>query len=121
MADIGPFEGTWHLQVLEDFGFIVSRRYEHYKIFYPTGRKIPLHDPRLVLKNKTAKEIFRFVSKNPGTYQNEIAKELGKAHGTIRYNLKKLVKAEIIEVTSDNGRKKFFISEEKLINLRDKT
>jgi len=116
-----PFEGNWHLQVLEDFGFIVSRRYMHYKIFYPTGRKIPVIDPRLVLKTKTAKEVFLFISKNPGSYQNEIAKELGKAHGTIRYNLKKLVSAKIVEVTTDNGRKKFFINEEKLTNLRDLT
>jgi predicted transcriptional regulator len=120
-VDIGPFAGIWHLQVLEDFGFIVSRRHGHLKIFYPTGRKIPLHDPRLVLKNKTAKKVFRFILKHPGTYQNEIAKELGKSHGTIRYNLKKLVKAEIIEVTTDNGRKKFFINDETLTNLRDLT
>ncbi|WP_287583296.1 winged helix-turn-helix transcriptional regulator [Candidatus Borrarchaeum sp.] len=120
-VDIGPFAGIWHLQVLEDFGFIVSRRHGHYKIFYPTGRKIPLKDPRLVLKNKTAKKIVRFILKHPGTYQNEIAKGLGKSHGTIQYQLKKLVNAKLIEVTTDNGRKKFFISEEKLINLRDLT
>ncbi len=118
-VDIGPFAGIWHLQVLEDFGFIVSRRHGHYKIFYPTGRKIPLHDPRLVLKNKTAKKVVLFILKHPGTYQNEIAKELGKSHGTIRYNLKKLVTAKIIEVVSDNGRKKFYINEESLNDFTD--
>jgi hypothetical protein len=118
---IGPFAGIWHLQVLEDFEFIVSRRHGHFKIFYPTGRKIPLQDPRLVLKNKTAKKVFRFILKHPGTYQNEIAKELGKSHGTIRYNLKKLVKAKLVDITTDNGRKKFFINDETLTDLRDLT
>jgi predicted transcriptional regulator len=122
--DIGPFEGTWHLQVLEDFGFIVSRRYKHYKIFYPliAGKVIPLKDPRLVLKSKTAKAIVRFILKNPGAYQNLIAKELGKSQGAIRYNMKKLVDAKIIDVMKENGQKKFYIRRHKkdqLLELGD--
>ena len=111
--DIGPFEGTWHLQVLEDFGFIVSRRYKHYKIFYPLipGKVIPVKDPRLVLKSKTAKAIVRFILKNPGAYQNLIAKQLGKSQGAIRYNMKKLVDAQIIDVMKENGQKRFYIND----------
>jgi len=114
--DIGPFEGTWHLQVLEDFGFIVSRRYRHYKIFYPlvAGKEIPLKDPRLVLKSKTAKAIVRFILKNPGAYQNLIAKQLGKSSGAIRYNMKKLVDAKIINIMKENGLKRFYINEKNL-------
>ena len=110
--DIGPFAGIWHLQVLEDFGFIVSRRYKHYKIFYPliAGKEIPLKDPRLVLKSKTAKAIVRFILKNPGAYQNLIAKQLGKSQGTIRYQMKKLVDAKIIDVMKENGQKRFYIN-----------
>ncbi|WP_287583291.1 winged helix-turn-helix transcriptional regulator [Candidatus Borrarchaeum sp.] len=114
--DIGPFEGTWHLQVLEDFGFIVSRRYKHYKIFYPLipGKIIPLKDPRLVLKSKTAKAIVRFILKNPGAYQNLIAKKLGKSSGAIRYNMKKLVDAKIINIMKENGQNRFYINEKNL-------
>jgi len=115
-SDIGPFEGTWHLQVLEDFGFIVSRRYKHYKIFYPliAGKVIPLKDPRLVLKSKTAKAIVRFILENPGAYQNLIAKQLGKSQGAIRYNMKKLVDAKIINVMKENGQKRFYINQNNL-------
>jgi predicted transcriptional regulator len=114
--DIGPFEGTWHLQVLEDFGFIVSRRYKHYKIFYPlvAGKVIPVKDPRLVLKGKTAKAIVRFILQNPGAYQNLIAKQLGKSQGAIRYNMKKLVDAQIIDVMKENGQKRFYINDKNL-------
>jgi len=113
---LGPFEGTWHLQVLEDFEFIVSRRYKHYKIFYPliAGKVIPLRDPRLVLKSKTAKAIVRFILKNPGAYQNLIAKQLGKSSGAIRYNMKKLVDAKIINIMKENGQKRFYINEKNL-------
>ena len=117
-VDIGPFAGIWHLQVLEDFGFIVSRRFKHYKIYYPTGRKILLEDPRLMLKGNTAKAIFRFILKNPGSHQNKIAKQLGKTHTTINYNLKKLIKAKLVDVVSENGRKKLYINKD-LIGLRD--
>jgi predicted transcriptional regulator len=102
------------LQVLEDFGFIVSHRYKHYKVYYKAGKEISLKDPRLVLKSKTAKAIVRFISKNPGAYQNLIAKRLGKAQGTIRYNMKKLVDAQIIDVMKENGQKRFYINKKNL-------
>ncbi len=113
--DIGPFAGVWHLQVLEDFGFIGSHRYKQYKVYYPTGRKISPKDPRLILKSNTAKAIVQFISKNPGAYQNLIAKQLGKSQGTIRYNMKKLVDAKIINVILENGQKKFFINKKNLV------
>jgi len=109
-VDIGPFAGVWHLQVLEDFGFIGSHRYKQYKVYYPTGRKISPKDPRLILKSNTAKAIVRFISKNPGAYQTLIAKKLGKTQGAIRYNMKTLVDAKIINVIMENGQKKFFIN-----------
>jgi predicted transcriptional regulator len=109
-VDIGPFAGVWHLQVLEDFGFINSHKYKQYKIYYPRGRKILPNDPRLILKSNTAKAIVLFISKNPGAYQTLIAKNLGKAQGTIRYNMKTLVDAKIINIIIENGQKKFFIN-----------
>jgi predicted transcriptional regulator len=115
---IGPFAGVWHLQVLEDFGFIGSHKYKQYKVYYQTGRKISPKDPRLVLKSNTAKAIVLFISKNPGAYQTLIAKNLGKAQGTIRYNMKTLVDAKIINVIIENGQKKFFVNKKNLVLLK---
>ena len=77
-----------------------------------------LEDPRLMLKGSTAKAIFRFILKNPGAHQNKIAKEIGKSHTTVKYNLKNLIKAKMVEFESENGRKKFYVNKD-LIGLRD--
>jgi predicted transcriptional regulator len=89
----------WHLRKLEDAGLIHSRRFNGYKIFYPAEGGVEARRLSLsltALANDNARSVFEFVVTNPGTHQREIARALEVNHGTVRWHLKKLRRAEVL-------------------------
>ncbi len=92
----------WHLRKLEEAGLIHSRRFNGFKVFYPAEGGVHARRMSLsltALANGNAREIFEFVVANPGAHQREIARSLGVNHGTVRWHLKKLRRAEILTET----------------------
>ncbi|MHB8604377.1 MAG: winged helix-turn-helix transcriptional regulator [Thermoplasmatota archaeon] len=89
----------WHLRKLEDAGLIHSRRFNGFKVFYPAEGGVEARRLSLsitALANGNAQEVFEFVMSNPGAHQREIARALGVNHGTVRWHLKKLGRAELL-------------------------
>ncbi|WP_236953668.1 winged helix-turn-helix transcriptional regulator [Methanocaldococcus bathoardescens] len=56
-----------------------------------------LYDEEKVLLNDTRKEIYKYISDNPGTYLREISKNLNKPVSTITWHLRILEKANLIK------------------------
>jgi predicted transcriptional regulator len=101
----------WHLRKLEDAGLIHSRRFNGYKVFYPAeggveARKLSLS--LTALANENARSVFEFVVSNPGTHQREIARALAVNHGTVRWHLKKLRRAEVLAETRSGKTSVYF-------------
>jgi len=89
----------WHLRKLEDAGLIHSRRFNGYKVFYPAEGGVAARRLSLsvtALNNENAQRVFEYVVANPGAHQREIARILGVNHGTVRWHLKKLRRAELL-------------------------
>ena len=90
----------WHLRKLEDAGLIHSRRFNGFKVFYPAEGGIQARRLSLsmtALQNDNAQEVFEYVVANPGAHQREIARALQVNHGTVRWHLKKLRSAELLD------------------------
>ncbi|HWG92150.1 MAG TPA: helix-turn-helix domain-containing protein [Candidatus Thermoplasmatota archaeon] len=89
----------WHLRKLEDADLVSSKRFNGYKVFYPTEGGVGARDLSLsmtALQNGNAQEVFEFVVAHPGAHQREIARALAVNHGTVRWHLKKLRTAQLL-------------------------
>ena len=89
----------WHLRKLEDADLVRSKRFNGYKLFYPTEGGVDARNLTLsmtALQNDNAQEVFEFVVAHPGAHQREIARALSVNHGTVRWHLKKLRSADLL-------------------------
>ncbi|MHB8584258.1 MAG: winged helix-turn-helix transcriptional regulator [Thermoplasmatota archaeon] len=112
----------WHLRKLEDAGLIHSRRFNGYKIFYPAEGGIEARRLSLsltALANDNARSVFQFVVTNPGTHQREIARALEVNHGTVRWHLKKLRRAEVLAEERLGKNSVYYPTETGLVALRN--
>ncbi len=104
----------WHLRKLEDSGLIHSRRFNGYKVFYIAEGGIEARRMSLsvtALTNANAQEVFEYVMSHPGTHQREIARALTVNHGTVRWHLKKLMLAELIDETRRGKTSAYFATD----------
>ena len=64
-----------------------------------------------VLKNTNRDRIYGFISSNPGTYPNEIIKEIGLNKGVVEYHLGILEEQKVIVPYKTRGRIHYFLNE----------
>ena len=98
--DLSTTNVLWHLRKLEDANLVTSKKFEGYKVFYPVEGGVETKRRAIassVLRNDNAHQILAYVSSNPSAHQREIARALGVNHGTIRWHLRKLEDAELIQ------------------------
>jgi predicted transcriptional regulator len=91
---------VWHLRKLEEGGLVRGRKFNGAKVYYPTSGGVQARNLSLAgaaLTSANARQILVFVEGHPGVHQREIARLLGVNHGTVRWHLKKLRKAELLE------------------------
>ncbi len=108
---VGVSVGTlaWHLDILEKNKLIQKRRVGQYLLYFSYSEKNPLAklDSKLS-KSKTTLNVLNLITKNPGIYQSQIAKQLGLHHKTVKYHLKKLLKVDAIFSEKEGRRSSFF-------------
>jgi len=83
-----------HLKTLDRERFIKSCRTGLYRRFYPWGMKIQM-EKTLVGVQKT---IFRFIRKNEGVCQTDIAREMGASRQSINHHVKALEEMKLIRL-----------------------
>ena len=106
----------WHLQVLDDFGYVRHTRIGKYQVYYLKGYADldPLSLELIVLfKNENARNIISYIINHPGTYQAEIARALGLHHDSVRYHLLQINEKELLKSITDGRITRYFILDEK--------
>ncbi|XRP97215.1 winged helix-turn-helix transcriptional regulator [Methanocaldococcus sp. 16A] len=73
-------------------------------------------DEKEVLLNDTRKEIYKYISDNPGTYLREISKNLNKPVSTLIWHLRILEKAKLIKSKKFRNRLIYYPAN---MNMRD--
>ena len=71
-----------------------------------------------IMDIKTRREIYQYISKNPGLHTYELSKKLDMPRSTLRYHLKCLKKLNLIQLSAEKKDKRLYTSDQ--IGIRDK-
>ena len=104
--DLKPSNAAWHLRKLEQTNLVRSRTIGGKKVFYLVDGGIEARKEAIaeaVLKNKNARDIMQYLQKNPGKHLLEIANALDLNHHTVKWHIKKMYLAELIDGDTSNS------------------
>ena len=104
--DLKPSNAAWHLRKLEQTNLIRSRAIGGKRVYYLVEGGIEARREAIaesVLKNKNAREIMLYLQGNPGRHLLEIANALGLNHHTVKWHIKKMYLAELVEGDTSNS------------------
>ncbi|HDD57302.1 MAG TPA: winged helix-turn-helix transcriptional regulator [Thermoplasmatales archaeon] len=98
--DLKPSNAEWHLRKLEQSNLVRSRKIGGKKVYYLVeggveSRKRAIAES--ILRNKNARMIMQYLHDNPGKHLLEIARALNLNHHTVKWHIKKLQMAELVE------------------------
>lgn len=109
--DLSTTNAVWHLRKLQEAGLVDSKKFNGYRIFYPVDGGVEAQKLSIgvnVLGNDNARRIFEHLTREPGHHQREIARSLDINHGTVRWHLRKMRKAEMVVETKKGNATKYF-------------
>ena len=101
-----PSNAAWHLRKLEQTNLVRSRVIGGKKVFYLVEGGIEARKEAIaesILKNKNARDIMEYLSKNPGKHLLEIAHALKLNHHTVKWHIKKMYIAELVDGDTSNS------------------
>jgi len=104
--DLKPSNAAWHLRKLEQTNLVRSRVIGGKKVFYLVEGGVEARKEAIaesVLKNKNARDIMAYLQKNPGKHLLEIAHALNLNHHTVKWHIKKMYLAELIDGDTSNS------------------
>jgi predicted transcriptional regulator len=104
--NLKPSNAAWHLRKLEQTNLIRSRAIGGKKVFYLVEGGIEKRREAVaesILRNKNAYDIINYLSNNPGKHLLEIAHALDLNHHTVKWHIKKMYIAELIEGDTSNS------------------
>ncbi len=112
--DLSTTNVLWHLRKLEDAELVNHKKFEGYKLLYPTeggveGKKQAIANA--VLSNENASNVLEFILANPGAHQRQIARALDVNHGTVRWHLRKMNEAGLILQVEKEYTTQYYITE----------
>ena len=96
---------TYHLDVLEREGLIISKPKGSRKIFYPVGMKIPDNGLHAIQE-----DILERVNESPGMSISDLARLMGTSRQLANYHVKKLVEDGKIDIERKGVRARCFPS-----------
>ncbi|MFQ6128132.1 MAG: PKD domain-containing protein [Thermoplasmata archaeon] len=102
---------TYHLDVLEREGLIISKQKGSRKVFYPVGMRIPDNGAGL---HVIQEDILARVSESPGMSISDLARLIGISRQLTNYHVKKLVDDGRITIERKGVRARCFPSEERI-------
>lgn len=98
--DLKPSNAAWHLRKLEQTNLVRSRVIGGKKVYYLVEGGIEARKEAIaesILKNQNAREIMLYLQDHPGKHLLEIAHALGLNHHTVKWHIKKMYLAELVE------------------------
>jgi len=98
--DLKPSNAAWHLRKLEQTNLIRSRSIGGKKVYYLVNGGIEARKEAVadsILRNDNAFKIMDYLSKHPGKHLLEIAHALDLNHHTVKWHIKKMYMAELVE------------------------
>jgi predicted transcriptional regulator len=104
--NLKPSNAAWHLRKLEQTNLIRSRAIGGKKVFYLVEGGIETRREAVaesILRNKNAYDIMYYLTNNPGKHLLEIAHSLDLNHHTVKWHIKKMYMAELIEGDTSNS------------------
>ena len=104
--DLKPSNAAWHLRKLEQTNLVRSRVIGGKKVFYLVEGGIIARKEAIaesILRNKNAREIMIYLQENPGKHLLEIAHALDLNHHTVKWHIKKMYMAELIDGDTSNS------------------
>ena len=104
--DLKPSNAAWHLRKLEQTNFVRSRDIGGKKVYYlveggAEARKEAIAEA--ILRNKNAKIIMHYLVDHPGKHLLEIAHALDLNHHTVKWHIKKMYLAELVDGDTSNS------------------
>jgi predicted transcriptional regulator len=104
--DLKPSNAAWHLRKLEQTNLVRSREIGGKKVYYlveggSTARIEAIAEA--ILRNKNARDIMKYLVDNPGKHLLEIAHALDLNHHTVKWHIKKMYMAELIDGDTSNS------------------
>jgi predicted transcriptional regulator len=104
--DLKPSNAAWHLRKLEQTNLVRSRNIGGKKVYYlveggAEARKEAIAEA--VLRNKNARVIMEYLVNHPGKHLLEIANALELNHHTVKWHIKKMYLAELIDGDTSNS------------------
>lgn len=104
--DLKPSNASWHLRKLEQTNLVRSRIIGGKKVFYLVEGGVEARKEAIaesILKNQNARDIMDYLAKNPGKHLLEIAHALNLNHHTVKWHIKKMYLAELIDGDTSNS------------------
>jgi len=104
--DLKPSNAAWHLRKLEQTNLVRSRTIGGKKVFYLVeGGAVARIEAiaESILRNKNARDILLYLTDNPGKHLLEIANALDLNHHTVKWHIKKMYLAELIDGDTSNS------------------
>lgn len=104
--DLKPSNAAWHLRKLEQTNLVRSRNIGGKKVYYlveggAEARKEAIAEA--ILRNKNARIIMEYLVNHPGKHLLEIANALELNHHTVKWHIKKMYLAELIDGDTSNS------------------
>jgi len=104
--DLKPSNAAWHLRKLEQTNLIRSRAIGGKKVYYLVEGGIEARKEAVaesILRNDNAQSILQYVNDHPGKHLLEIAHALTMNHHTVKWHIKKMYMAELVEGDTTNS------------------
>jgi predicted transcriptional regulator len=98
--DLKPSNAAWHLRKLEQTNLVRSRTIGGKKVYYLVDGGIEARKEAIaeaILRNKNARDIMLYLAENPRKHLLEIAHALDLNHHTVKWHIKKMYEAELID------------------------
>ena len=98
--DLKPSNAAWHLRKLEQTNLVRSRLIGGKKVYYLVEGGMEVRKQAIgesILKNNNAREIMQYLQTHPGKHLLEIAHALDLNHHVVKWHIKKMYMAELVE------------------------
>jgi len=104
--NLKPSNAAWHLRKLEQTNLVRSRAIGGRKVYYLVEGAIEARKEAVaesILRNNNARDIMMYLHDNPGKHLLEIAHALDLNHHTVKWHIKKMYMAELVDGDTSNS------------------
>ncbi len=118
--DAGWGNTVYHLQRLEQAGFVKSEKQGHHRRFYKNGDVGPDDIEALgMLRNETPQKIARYIVQRPGSMQKDVCEELDISPSLAHKWISRMEEQNLVEAKRE-WRSKHYTPDERLETLVQK-